>query len=580
MFDPASIATALAAYYAGRRLAGRWSRPRPPAPVYTPPAPSVPATIAYEYPLFTPVRGANRTTQAGVMRQLSADPGPLFALAGVLWPAFRYLNKLTLITGRPEAGKTVMVRMMMASVGRLFGLLQELAECGRYPGDGMMRWLVVDPTNAYLPYLYQCLPGDVPITRATPVDLGGKRWDIARDITSDALNEALQAGLFPESLFRKAGDPFWYNKAREITQGIVTVYHDLGSDWQFHDIIVPIKYPQFLKPLLEQSPRTRGISQHELVGRLGRDIIATSSSVVNRMAIAAALWQRAEDAFSLRDFLDRRGVLHFAYTPDQITVLSGVANAMIHVLVLLGISRNDPHNHTILWLDEGRYLADLAGLEDLAARGRGAGFGAVYAAQGIPGLMNKWGELRVRELLDITCTWVAMSAGPETAEAFCRAVGKVEGIQETFGSSLTHSFTETWGWNTSRTLSFQSNSTTRGKSGSTSRSTSSSSSRSFSLTIKDAILSSELTNLPLASGALDRVCGFAFNPEVGAFEFDAPFLHHFEGLPEPPFAAMPTRPDAEQRLYPWTPDDIRRLKLKPTPELIAAVANTWKEIGG
>lgn len=525
----------------------------------------------FVFPLFVWDRGANRVTQRGVIRHFSADPGPLYWLAGVMWPLRSYLNKLILVTGAPGSGKTVMIRMMMRSMARLFPVLEAQAAAGIYPGKGKMRWLVIDPTNAFLPYLYRCVPGDVEIVRATPMDVGSRRWDIAKDITSDALNAALQEGLFPASLTKNTTDPFWSTKARELTQGIVTVYHDRNSEWQFHDLIIPIKYPQFLKPVLMQSVRTKGLAKNELVGRLGRDIVATTSSVLNRMAIAAALWQRADESFSLREFLDRKEVLHFGYTPDMIPSLSGIANALVHVLVLLGIRRNDEYDHTVLWLDEGRYLADVGGLEDIAARGRGAGFGVIYAAQGTPGLINKWGEGRVRELLDLISTWVALSSGPETAEAFVRTVGPMEGEQRSY------SYSYTTGTNSGSSWSY-------GKGGTSTTTQSSGSSRSFSrqvsyqLTIKPAILPSEITNLPLADARNDVIQGFVFNHDVGAFEFFTPFLDHLRGLPDPPFDSMPLRPDHEQRLFPWKEEDLKRLKLEPTPELMAAIKNTWKEI--
>ncbi len=524
----------------------------------------------HKYLLFDPKRGAKRVTQYGVNRHFEDDSGPLYAMAGVMWPARSYLNKLTLITGRPGSGKTVLLRMMMRSIAKLFPVLEALTAAGRYPGGGKMRWLVVDPTNAYLSYLYQCVPENVPIIRATPMDVGSKRWDIAQDITSDALNEALQDGLFPASIAKNAGDPFWYNKARELTKGIVTVYHDRNSDWQFHDLIIPIKYPQFLKPLLMQSVRTNGLAQTELVGRLGRDIIATTSSVLNRMAIAAALWQRSTETFSLRDFLDQRAVLHFGYTPDMIPALSGIANALVHVLVLKGISRNDQYDHTLLWLDEGRYLADVGGLEDIAARGRGAGFGVIYAAQGTPGLINKWGEGRVKELLDLVSTWIILSSGIDTADLFSRMVGPVEGIQGSYG------------WNyTTGTSTGTSYSSSNGQSNSTYSTTTTSSysgSNTFQLITKPSILPSEITHLPLADDKGDRIRGFVFNCDVGAFEFVSPFLYHFQGLPDPPLTSMPLRPDHEQRLLPWKIEDLKRLKLEAAPELVAAIKNTWNEI--
>jgi hypothetical protein len=473
---------------------------------------------------------------------------------------------------------------MMQSVAGLFHTLPEQCKAGLYPGEGRMRWLVIDPTNSFFKLLYQIVPSDVPIIRATPVDLGGKRWAIRDDITSPDLNETLQEGLFPESLFQKAGDPFWYNKAREVTAAVVSVYLEKGSEWEFHDLVIPLKYPQYLRPLLSQSPTTRGLAKHELVGRLGRDIVSSASSVMNKMAIAAALWRKADGTFSLREFLDGRAVIHFAYTPAMIPCFAGIANALTRILVLLGVERDDPYDHTILWLDEGRYLSDLAGLEDLAARGRGAGFGAVFAAQGTPGLVNKWGKARVDELVDLVSTWVALASGPDTAEIFSKMVGKVEGLLKSYSRSFTTGYSETTGVNggTSRSWSPQgsSSSSSSGYSRSTTTSYSSTYGESFQLTVRDAVLPSQLTNLPYADPVSDRLHGFAFNPEVGAFRFETPFAAHFRELPDPLVRSMPRRPPADQVLLPWTIADVKRLKLAATPELVAAIEKTWNGIGG
>jgi len=584
MFDPLTttlVATATAII--ATRAAARAIPPRRPERYVVPVETGRPRHV--DHPMFTWYRGAVRTTQEQAARYLAADPGALYLLAGILWPARQFLNKLVLITGKPDSGKTVLMRLMMESVADLFRVLPAQAKAGLYPGEGRMRWFVVDPTNAYLPLLYQVVPGDVPIIRSTPVDAEGWRWDVRRDITSAALNEALQEGLFPESLFQKAGDPFWYTKAREVAKAVVTVYQERGSAWEFHDLIMPFRYPQFLAHLLAQSPMTKGMAEHELVGRLGRDIISTASSIMNKMAIAAALWQKAERSFSLRDFLDDRAVMHFAYTPDLIPSFAGIANALVRVMVLLGISRIDPYNHTLLWLDEGRYLADLAGLEDLAARGRGAGFGAVFAAQGLPGLINKWGEGRVKELVDLLSTWVALTSGPETAEMFSRAVGKCEGVSRSYSISHTYGESMTEGGNSGQSSSWSfSGSTTHGSSSGTSWSTTTSWSRSesesFQLTVRDAVMPGELTNLPYADAASDCISGFAFNPQVGAFEFAAPFLRHFRELPDPIVGTMPLRPEGDQRLLPWKEEDVTRLKLQATPGLIAAIKKTWEAFGG
>ncbi len=573
MIDPLTAALTVAAGY--RIL--KWKLGGKPAPVPAPPAPAplthwtaplVRPVPPEEFPLFTPVRGARRKKLAAAQQELLVQPGPLFELAGLLWPARNYLNKLLLFTGRPGVGKTTMQRISMASVARLFVKL-------------LMRWVVIDPSNAYLPYLYQILPEAVEIIRASPHDAAGWRWDVRADVTNDTLNEAFQTALFPDSLFQKAGDPFWYHKAREVTEAIVNVLHDRHSPWEFHDLVIPIKYPQFLKPLLAQSSRTAGKVKHELVGKLGRDIVTTSSSVINRMATAAAMWRHATKTFSCRAFLNRSAsVLHFAMQPDMMASLTPIANALTYMLILLGLERNDEFNHTFFWLDEGRFLSGITGLEILAARGRGSGLGAFLSVQGLPGLFASWGQSRAEELVDVVSAWITFGAGYKTARAFSDFVGQIEGIEKSYGFSSTFGTSVTDGHGTGGSSSPQGGSYSWNKSHSTSYSSSFTNSENFKLTTKDAILPSEVTNLGQATKENDLLSGYAFNPNVGAFRFDVPFLHHFESLPAPPFSTMPIRPDAEQRLDPWKAEDLKRLNLDLTPEFMKALRVTWGHTGG
>ena len=573
MIDPV---TAAAAGLAGYRLIKEWLKPRESQPLVHPAPLRREKPTAEVMPLFTPHRGGHRTTLAAAAHALRSRPGPLFEMAGALWPAREYLNKLLLFTGRPGAGKTTMQKLMMGSVAELFPEL-------------VMRWFVIDPTNAYLPFLFQILPEDVEIIRATPSDAQGWRWNVRADITSETLNEAFQTALFPDSLFKKSGDPFWMTKAREVAQAIVTLYLFLGAKWEFWDLVIPIKYPQFLKPILRQCPLTKGTVKHDLVGRLGRDIVTTCSSVINRMATAAAQWQHARYAFSLTEFLDNPNrVMHFAFTPEQMAALSGIANAMSYTMLLLALQRNDEWNHTYFWMDESRFLDAITGMELMAARGRGSGIGATFSIQAKPGAEASWGKERAAEMFDLVSTWVTFSAGYQTAADFCRAVGQVEGIEKSYGTSDTASTSRTTTHTSGGSRSGQgvgggrnvTTGTNWGTSHSTTMSFSHSRSENFKLTTRDAVLPGEITNLPYADSHTDSLEGFAFNPDVGAFHFEVPFLEYFAGLSPAPFSAMPLRPADQQVLQPWNKEDLLRLGFELTPDLMKALTLTWGLSGG
>ena len=70
-----------------------------------------------------------------------------------------------------------------------------------------------------------------------------------------------------------------------------------------------------------------------------------------------------------------------------------------------------------------------------------------------------------------------------------------------------------------------------------------------------------------------------FNPGVGAWEFAADFIQYFRGLPPVPFPTMPVRPPEDQILTPWTIDDIKRLGLTMTEEMMKALHLTWGKRG-
>lgn len=527
------------------------------------------------HPDFDAQRGAHLTTQAAVIQHIQAQAGPAYEIASISLAAVRYLNRLCLITGIPGTGKTTLNKQIMKSMASLFPQLKIEAAAGRYPGKGDLRWAVIDPTNSYLPFLYQILPPDIPILRASPQDADGWAWDIARDIVSDTLNQAFQKGLFPDALFAKANDPFWYHKAREISEGTVQLFHDRKSDWTFPDLVRAIRYPQFLVPMLSQSPRTRHLAMHDLVGRLGQSVISTSSSVINQMTAAAAMWSKAKKKFSLRDYLNSRSVLHFAFTPDLANSLAGIANAMTYILIMFAIDRDEEFNHTVMFLDESKYLADITGLDDLAARGRNAGLGGTVTGQSIVGLQAKWGDLRARELLDLLCSWFTLTSGYETALHFSRLVGEMEGYLKSYGTSestggsTTESYSSSW--------SSQGSSSTRGASWTSQWNKSTS--ENVQLTKRDAVLTSEITHLPMPTPEYPFVHGFAMLTGTGAFEFKTPLLTPLQGLPRAPFRRMPTRLNADQVLQPFTKDDLARLNLEMTADLLKAYELTWSNGG-
>lgn len=164
-------------------------------------------------------------------------------------------------------------------------------------------------------------------------------------------------------------------------------------------------------------------------------------------------------------------------------------------------------------------------------------------------------------------------------------MGQVEGVQDSYSfantSGRTETVTRSSGGSSPWSPGGGSSGSNWGTSVAVSHNSGSTSTRSFQLVTKNAVLDSEVTNLPLASVEHDLLRGFAFNPAAGGVSgFETPFLGPFHSLPPAPFAALPLRPDSDQRLDPWMADDLKRLNLKLTPELMKALRITWGNKGG
>ncbi len=557
VLDPVTLGVGAA--LAGRLLY-RWLKetPRPPKPPKpAPPAPRRPAAKALPY--FDRLSGAHPTSAEAVEQFLSEQyPSPLtMSFGGVKnWPVERYMNKFLFLTGVPGSGKTAFERLMLKDQARLFNV------------DGFrLRWLITDPTNAYLPYLFQILPPHVPIIRAAPQDADGQAWDVAADVgTDEEIAIALIRAFFPDQI-SKASEPFWITKAAHLCLLVVMLFIDRESPWRLADLVRLLVYPQFLSAFLMQSARTRGAVEFDLVDKMGKGIIATASAQINQLAIAASCMEHAKRQFSFSgagQFLDTNSVLHFGYTPQGMHSCAMLASAMVNVLALHAYKRNDEHNHTVLWGDEGRFLGDLP-IETINARGRGSGLSVVLSSVGIPALLAKWSEERVREMIDGVFTWITFSVGHQTAKEFCDLVGEVEGVQR----SWTHSSgsTSTWG----RSYSLNSLNWWMPTGYNESHSQNYSNSTTYSLHTKPLVKPSELTGLPQGDALNDRLELFLFNRDIGCLHAETPFLHCFRDLPPAPFAVAPARPAAHSRLRPFRADDIRRLNLDLTPAMIAAL---------
>ncbi len=565
MWNALGIGAGLAVAVGGLALR-RWLR-RPHASPASDPMPT-----EFAWPWFQRKRGGYRTTQdaANAFSKNNLDPGePTFKLGGILLSAERELGRLILLTGRPDAGKTTLLLMILADLARLWETHPTFCQ----------RWVFLDPSGL-LPYLYQIVPPHIDIIRATPDDAEGLAPDFASGIRGESDVLVLGSCLFNEDIARQSSDRFWTQMAREKFEDCVRVFRHLGSDWGIWDPIIAIKYPQFLKPLLAQSPYTRGSVINDLTGRMGQGITASARSVLNELACAASLWRHAKKRFTLAQFLDGQSVLHLQFTPRLSKVVAGLYGALTSSLTLTGLERQDKKNHTLLVLDEARYLAGLATglLGDVAARGRAAGLHAIVSTQSCAPLKKLLGAEGFEEFIDLVGTWFCLSSGPFTGKLFSDICGDMEGFQDSKGSSTSKGTTDGSSKNYSWSSSPQGGSSSVSHGWSVSQSLTEGANANTALAVKAAILKGEVGQVPFADPKRDCIHGHFFNPNFGCGTFRTDFLNHFRQLPPPPFRDYARRPVEQELLEPWTEAECRdRLRLNWTPELQEALHSTWAQ---
>ncbi|MBX9582840.1 MAG: type IV secretion system DNA-binding domain-containing protein, partial [Gemmataceae bacterium] len=539
---------------------------------------------------FDPLRGAHVTTaelaQAYLNTRLAAVDGsahPATWLGGILWPTNEYLNRLTIQMGNPGTAKTKLQELAQMHMARAWD-----------DPARKLRWVVPGVTGEELAFLYRVVPPDVPIHRITPGDRHGLCPNVAELVIDDTTAILLVDALFPEELAKNAGDGrFWQELAKQLALGMIRVFRARGSDWDLADLGVAIEYPPLALAALRQCHRTRAVARSQLVRRLGHGVFATARSAIGPMTTALAQYRHARGRLSLKRFLDERAVLYLGMTADTLPMVAGVANAVVTLLVKTALRRRDRTNHTYFWLDELKYLGVLSALNEVASFGRASGLGAYASLQSLEGLRTRMADKHVAELVEVAAMLVAYSCGRETAEAFTRRVGQVEGRQRS--ESVGHSYTFTRGTTRTSGGSYQtgrswgpqgsSSSVTDGVSWSTSWSTShahgTSHTASFSLHVKDAVLTGEVTNLPEADVMNDLARFMVFHPNVGCFKVETPFLAPFRDLPPPPFTTWEPRPPEEQELWPWYADEVvDRLKLELTDDMQKALRQVWGDHGG
>ena len=491
------------------------------------------------------VRGGHRTTSSAVSAFYARAGKQPVPFAETLLPLELQTTRLTALTGAAGSGKTSILDCYIHDLCQI--AFQALPE---------FRLVCFDPNSVFRPRLHYSVPQSAGIIDFDLTNARGWGWAAWADLRGPTEWNLFVDNLIPKSL-RTGSDPFWPQTGLTTVVNVCDCLSTYGVEWTFGTVMRVLNDFGFCRALLQCNPRTRAFADNtlDLTKRIGQNVSASNHSLVRHMLAAGAydLQVPRERRVSIRQFLDTRyAALLISYPPHLIPAIGGYVNTFLTLLCMEAFKRValPGQGVTYLCLDEARYSADLSGIDQIAARGRGAGMGAVVSALGLPSLETAFGQKRAAELMSLSNLWCSLAIDEVTAAAFERRAGKYEAWVTGTGASRGTS----GGW--SRTYAQQGSFTVQGG-------WTEGQSTSTSLQLRDVVLASELMYLTTPSNPIlpDRAHGFGLSADTGCFSFEMDLAGARKATGPVPAVLVPQRPDLP--LTPFTPADCMALGIPP-----------------
>jgi hypothetical protein len=426
------------------------------------------------------------------------------------------------IIGVTGSGKTLTLRMLMQSV------LPRIE-----PGSGW-RAFIYDPKNEFLPIL-DGMPLRCPMKTLHPYDARSVAWDIGRDVDSRSVASTLAATLIPDP---GGQNSFFYKASQAILSAVMEAFILLAPQrWTLRDVLLLVSDIEATKRVLKGIPQTRRAYQKYFLQRPDTlsDVLVTLATETEVLEPIAALWDRATEKVSLKDWASDSYILHITKDKEIEEPLDNVNRVIFQRIAQIFTKKGG--GRTWIFIDEAKFAGKIPGLDDLLTTGRTFGARVCLCVQDVSGLQHVYGDKLAEEILGGTCTTARFAtSNPATADYNARVMGKTERIErkksKTRGTGSTHSWTS-------------------GSSTSTSESTTISEDR----VIRDSVSPEQFMQLYPANDV--RFYGFYTSLPIGRW---AGWLRHAQALcPITDKPAFVPRDAKEQYLRPWNDNDRERL---------------------
>lgn len=424
-----------------------------------------------------------------------------------------------LVVGTTGSGKTLTIKQLMAKA------LPTIRQ-----GSGS-RALIYDSKQDVLSTL---AGADLAcrVVTLNPFDTRCASWDMAQDITAPATALQVATILIPEE---KGNNRFFSDAARDLLTGTMRSFiENTPQRWTLADIVYGMRSKERLRAILERTEHGRDLldiyfSEEKTL----HNILATVRSRLSPFESIAAMWMRASESVSLREWVQGEFVLVLASNESVRAPLDAINRVIFKRITELVLAEEESAmRRSWFFLDEVREAGKLPGLSPLLIKGRSKGACVVLGFQDVAGMKEAYGEHLANEIIG-QCSHKAILRleSDVTAEWAARILGEFEVIE------VLNSSNSDW--------------------------TRKQRTRSEQFRKVHAVLPSEFLTVA-ATGFENGLQGYFVTPFIGAFRSRQELRTVLREIPtdNPTERNYSPRPDSDQYLKPWTPDDLGRLRLE------------------
>jgi len=278
------------------------------------------------------------------------------------------------------------------------------------------RLLIFDAKGETTAYLNR-LEITVPIYSLNPLESRTDNpiavaWDIGKDVTSP-----LRANNLANSMItgEAAGSNGYFVKAARVVVAacIKSFIRHAGTEWRFSDLVVATTSLERMKQLLEQDARGQAIAASFLgENNTGYGVATTVCADMELYSPVAALWQRASERLSIREWLTESSVLLLGENETASATLDTLNQQIFSVFVEETLMQtNSSTRRTGLCIDEAQLAECIlrsGKLQRFAAKARSRGGWLSIAFQDIEGFRLAAGDTKAADSIIAQCSRKAL----------------------------------------------------------------------------------------------------------------------------------------------------------------------------